>query len=1095
MKKFKYSILLASALMVSGALAAQNKSDEGTGWHLSLGGGYTTYYGDVSPYQIKQAADWKRAFRIFQYQQYYTPSPSFGLTLEKRITPGFGIMLQANRNVFAMSDRYAKNNGEYDFDVANWDRALNFRTDLWDAGLAFTFHMDNGKILSRKAFLAPYAYIGAGVSYFNVMGDLYDENGNRYDYSHKNTVPTLDYETNLRDHLTELDEAYSQFAPYVDLGLGLKFRISPTISFLLQTDIHYSFSDYLDDVSGRYKSSYPNFTSAYVAKPGASHYESPTMRGNDNGVNDFYIFNKLAIQFSFGTSKKNKFKAPVIYNPEHVVPYSQYEKTNEPELRDKERRGHRKFSGTRGQYGKYGKPFMKTRVYETKDFDKLDFDKLDLDVFVDSIIEDVLGKFLDDLDGVENIEKKVFKIDGNSNVENFIELFRGKIDTEKLEGQKLETIENEEEYELLMKEIKHLLNLGTVSDSLKPNRITAELLLDQDGKVKPQVKTYNLGNITVKSVADSLEVHRLDNADLKTGGETFIVEYIDPETGEINEKVMIMANDPQEASSGNDYKDRQDNKEYQELTYVIEYVDPETGEIKEEEMKMANEPQDTPMTSPGGIDYKDREGYEEAEAFKMTIKYIDPSTGDFTTEVKRVNSFEEMLKMYPNAKGFEEVIDPVTMQVEYTVILERTKTELQSIPTAPTKPFSINDGPVKVEMEAVDETLVHYEYLSNRLANIIQAQSDSVSYYQNHYNAATEEIERNNQNLEVLAGQIDSLESAKVIVEQSLAEEVELAKSDNWFKRVFTGQKKYESVDELDKNLVEINQMINQYAQERNTYDSELKRLNKEHKQLLKSKAKFEKKKAQYEAEAETVNANVQLLKGAKYFEDPDLNLAPVFVGPVYDQEEMDDDVQYIELMAEINTINEKLTALNNVQVVETKTTQPVVVPAPSYIVQDVDDARKVQALKDVLSKKDLEISKLEAEIATLKQVKPIETATTPVVAEKEESAITYPIVPIYFNTGSIAVDVQQADKLLSAVQYAHSHKDVVFVLKGFTDATGSVATNQRIAKQRVAAVKNLLINQYKIKAENIILDGEELSKGKGSNALNRRVDVQLRGK
>src|SRR5699024_697703 len=99
-----------------------------------------------------------------------------------------------------------------------------------------------------------------------------------------------------------------------------KFRISHTISILLQSDIHYAFSDYLDDVSGKYKSFYNNQLSAYAAHPGTNIIPTNRNRGYDDGINDFYIFNKAAIQINLG-SKKSKFKAPILYTPNPETPY------------------------------------------------------------------------------------------------------------------------------------------------------------------------------------------------------------------------------------------------------------------------------------------------------------------------------------------------------------------------------------------------------------------------------------------------------------------------------------------------------------------------------------------------------------------------------------------------------------------------------------------------------------------------------------------------------------------------------------------------------------------------------------------------------
>ena len=312
---YKYivsSLFLIFALGYTRTLVAQDKIYN---WQLGFGIGYTNYYGDLSNYRIHGAGELYKIYKFGNYNSYYQHQPSLSILLQKKITPTLGIMFQANYIQFAMSDRYRKNNGSLDSSSANFSRSLNFQNTMQDVGLAFTFSPNNGRIGSETAFFYPSFYIGAGVSKFVVKGDLYDSKNSPYNYRLPGNINDGDYETNLRDQLTETDNKFRDVEPYIDLGLALNFRINSLLTIALQSDIKYSASDYLDDVSSIYKTSYPTAAQAYAAKPGYNVVDPLTrQRGDNNGVNDFYINNRVVLNISLSRKKVTKsFNSPVIY--------------------------------------------------------------------------------------------------------------------------------------------------------------------------------------------------------------------------------------------------------------------------------------------------------------------------------------------------------------------------------------------------------------------------------------------------------------------------------------------------------------------------------------------------------------------------------------------------------------------------------------------------------------------------------------------------------------------------------------------------------------------------------------------------------------
>lgn len=282
-------------------------------WRLGFGVGYTNYYGDVSNYRTNQL---RNLNRFVSYNKYDHNQPSLSLILNKSITPTLGLMIQASHHQFGASDRYRQRNGAIDTASINYSRSLNFRTTLQDAGVAFSFNANNGSIFKEDAFFYPAIFAGAGVSTFSVKGDLYDDKGNRYDYRLPGNITDGIFETDLRSMRTETESTYPKVQPYINLGLALNFRLTNYITLAVQSDLKYSGSDYLDDVSKTYKTAYPSPEESYAARPGYNMVNPLSLqRGDNNDVNDFYINNRVVL--NIGLSKKTQpkaFRPPVIYS-------------------------------------------------------------------------------------------------------------------------------------------------------------------------------------------------------------------------------------------------------------------------------------------------------------------------------------------------------------------------------------------------------------------------------------------------------------------------------------------------------------------------------------------------------------------------------------------------------------------------------------------------------------------------------------------------------------------------------------------------------------------------------------------------------------
>jgi outer membrane protein OmpA-like peptidoglycan-associated protein len=330
MKKIYTPLLLLTAvIMIKQAEAQYNNKPVNSyesNWQLNAGIGYGTYYGDMSRYNIRSFSDAGKLTRFLNYNQNYIKEPSFHLSVVKRLgLTSTGIGLNLSRTLIQGSDRYVTNNGKLQTNDANFSRSLNFKTDILDAGFSINLNSFN------KGFFTPYLNLGAGLSFFDVRGDLFTGPNQTQPYAYTTPQSINDgiFETRLRDELTETDQKYPNTVFYAQALLGFNFRLSNNFSLGVESDIKYSGSDYLDDLSGRYKTIYINQRSQYIARPGYNIINPQTgNRGRNDDVNDFYIQNRIVFRFHIPKYLKRAevkkissgFNAPILYPNNYNVP-------------------------------------------------------------------------------------------------------------------------------------------------------------------------------------------------------------------------------------------------------------------------------------------------------------------------------------------------------------------------------------------------------------------------------------------------------------------------------------------------------------------------------------------------------------------------------------------------------------------------------------------------------------------------------------------------------------------------------------------------------------------------------------------------------
>jgi len=274
---------------------------QGNGWSLGVGAGYMNYYGDLTP---KLGPVLKDHYKIKANDR----SLDFAVFLERKLNDGTNFVINANMGSFKGNDLTASDDSIYIYR----DRSLNFRTEVKDLSGTLHFKTNNGSLLPQNSIIAPYFFVGLGVTQFETFGDLKYAQGNLYDYGGVNEVEQDgEYETNLSDLKVEKDA--KQTIMNIPFGAGIRFNTGKNWSLNLQTDVKYMFTDYLDDVAKIYRdgNDFESNLQEYASNPNPRNYTADS-RGKSDGIkNDLYMFTSLSLRFNFGRKRSKAFVPPI----------------------------------------------------------------------------------------------------------------------------------------------------------------------------------------------------------------------------------------------------------------------------------------------------------------------------------------------------------------------------------------------------------------------------------------------------------------------------------------------------------------------------------------------------------------------------------------------------------------------------------------------------------------------------------------------------------------------------------------------------------------------------------------------------------------
>ena len=216
------------------------------------------------------------------------PSLAVGETHEQ-----FGFFVRVNRPNGFFAYKYALNYGKISGDDQNFDhnktRNLNFRSTLIELSAQVEFNFQKYFRGLRAKKFSPYVFAGLGLLYHKPQGEL---DGEWIDLRPLST----------EGQGIDGNSSYSSLVPVIPFGGGVKWRIAKRWNFTGQVGFRYTFSDYLDDVSGEYFDS-----DKLLAQKGelatlmANKSLNPTIyeerqRGNPD-QKDWYMFAQVSLSY------------------------------------------------------------------------------------------------------------------------------------------------------------------------------------------------------------------------------------------------------------------------------------------------------------------------------------------------------------------------------------------------------------------------------------------------------------------------------------------------------------------------------------------------------------------------------------------------------------------------------------------------------------------------------------------------------------------------------------------------------------------------------------------------------------------------------
>ncbi len=271
----RITVLILIGLLSFNSVHSQKLAHEIGGW---LGGSY--YLGELNP-----------------YKQYNNTHLAGGLLYRHNINKRIALRL-------GISYGMVHGNDSESTIEANVNRNLSFRSRIIEVGPMVEINFveyEAGRKLGKnyyKNIISPYLFMGLNYFKMNPQATFGD------DHIDLQALGTEGQGSSLNDR-----KKYSLNQISIPMGIGVKMSVGGRVNISLEYGIRKTFTDYLDDVSGKYVDPVAlaqlngplaaNYADQSLSQEGINGSNEGAMRGNPKHK-DWYSFSGLVVTFCLG---------------------------------------------------------------------------------------------------------------------------------------------------------------------------------------------------------------------------------------------------------------------------------------------------------------------------------------------------------------------------------------------------------------------------------------------------------------------------------------------------------------------------------------------------------------------------------------------------------------------------------------------------------------------------------------------------------------------------------------------------------------------------------------------------------------------------
>jgi hypothetical protein len=192
------------------------------------------YYGDLSPTPKKISTDLGLT------------KPAIGLSFAHRFGPRYQVMASFTYGAIHGSDNQSADPNDATNGVFRYVRNLSFRNRIKELSVVGNIDFfENMSLFSNRVDWTPFAYAGIAVFQHNPQAQAPE--ADLFGQPFSNAGEWVD----LQPLATE-GKSYKLVQFAIPIGIGVRFRLNDLMDLAAEFGVRYTFTDYLDDVSGTY---------------------------------------------------------------------------------------------------------------------------------------------------------------------------------------------------------------------------------------------------------------------------------------------------------------------------------------------------------------------------------------------------------------------------------------------------------------------------------------------------------------------------------------------------------------------------------------------------------------------------------------------------------------------------------------------------------------------------------------------------------------------------------------------------------------------------------------------------------------------------